>query len=43
VVVEIDLSIAQIAVNVPETGAEDVVVVNADILGGKVERHGEAV
>jgi hypothetical protein len=41
VVVKIDLSIAQIAVSVLETGTENVVVVNANIFGGKVERHSE--
>lgn len=41
VFVEIDLSIFPVTVLVSETGSEDVVVIDADIFGGEMERHFE--
>lgn len=38
-VVEVDLGLVEVAVLVAEGGAEDVAVVDADVLGGNVERH----
>lgn len=39
VIVEIQLSILPVTVLVSETGFEDVVVLDADIFGGEMERH----
>lgn len=39
VAVEVNLSILPVTVLVSETGSEDVVVVDADIFGGEMERH----
>lgn len=37
--VEVELRVVPVTALGAETGPEDVVVVNADVLGGKVERH----
>lgn len=41
VLVEINLRVAPFAAFGAEAGAEDVVVLDTDVLGGKVERHDE--
>lgn len=40
VLVEVDLSVVPVTALSAETGLEDVVVLDADVLGRKVERHG---
>lgn len=38
--VEVELSVNPLALAVVETGTEDVAVIDADVLGREMERHG---
>jgi hypothetical protein len=41
--VQVELGVVPVTIDVLETGTEHVVVINADVLGGVVERHCEVV
>jgi hypothetical protein len=42
-VVQVELGVLVVTIDVLETGTEHVVVIDADVFGGEVERHCEVV